>query len=268
MIYFLNYLMLSMPSHVNYHDCLMASFQINGIRWHQCTYCTKEFKKPSDLVRHIRIHTHEKPYKCNQCFRSFAVKSTLTAHERTHMGIKDYKCTLCDKLFTTNGSLRVHMRLHTGARPFQREHCDKKFRTSGHCKTHMQAHYRGSGEGGDRKPRRAARRTAKKPDLNLPDVQLQEPILITDTGIANKSPSLSYLLVFPSNSLPNSFSPPTSLLPLLSSSPPLLSFPSLLSPCLSSQLFPPTSLLSSLLQCTYITEEKHHKYILNLLVSL
>ena len=41
-------------------------------------YCSKEFKKPSDLIRHIRIHTHEKPYKCTQCFRAFAVKSTLT----------------------------------------------------------------------------------------------------------------------------------------------------------------------------------------------
>ena len=33
------------------------------VRWHQCSYCSKEFKKPSDLVRHIRIHTHERPYK-------------------------------------------------------------------------------------------------------------------------------------------------------------------------------------------------------------
>ncbi len=88
--------------------------QINGVRWHQCTYCTKEFKKPSDLVRHIRIHTHEKPYKCTQCFRAFAVKSTLTAHVKTHSGIKEFKCHVCEKMFSTQGSLKVHMRLHTG----------------------------------------------------------------------------------------------------------------------------------------------------------
>lgn len=86
----------------------------NGIRWHVCPYCSKEFKKPSDLVRHIRIHTHEKPFKCPQCFRAFAVKSTLTAHIKTHTGIKAFKCQFCMKSFSTSGSLKVHIRLHTG----------------------------------------------------------------------------------------------------------------------------------------------------------
>jgi len=98
--------------------CIILTFalvlQVNGVRWHQCTYCTKEFKKPSDLVRHIRIHTHEKPYKCTQCFRAFAVKSTLTAHIKTHTGVKDFKCHICDKMFSTQGSLKVHLRMHTG----------------------------------------------------------------------------------------------------------------------------------------------------------
>ena len=93
---------------------LLLGHKVNGVRWHQCTYCTKEFKKPSDLVRHIRIHTHEKPYKCTQCFRAFAVKSTLTAHIKTHSGVKDYRCDECNKLFSTQGSLKVHLRLHTG----------------------------------------------------------------------------------------------------------------------------------------------------------
>ena len=93
---------------------MLWHFQVNGIRWHQCVYCTKEFKKPSDLIRHIRIHTHEKPYKCTQCFRSFAVKSTLTSHLKTHLGIKQFRCSICDKHFATQGSLKVHSRLHTG----------------------------------------------------------------------------------------------------------------------------------------------------------
>lgn len=33
------------------------------VRWYICSYCSKEFKKPSDLIRHIRVHTREKPYE-------------------------------------------------------------------------------------------------------------------------------------------------------------------------------------------------------------
>ncbi len=29
-----------------------------------CTKCGKSFKKPSDLIRHERVHTKEKPYSC------------------------------------------------------------------------------------------------------------------------------------------------------------------------------------------------------------
>lgn len=81
--------------------------KVGGVVWHQCLYCSKEFKKPSDLVRHIRIHTHEKPYKCHLCFRAFAVTSTLKAHLKVHMGIKDFFCHVCKKYFATQGSLKV-----------------------------------------------------------------------------------------------------------------------------------------------------------------
>lgn len=162
--------------------------KIGGVRWHQCTYCTKEFKKPSDLVRHIRIHSHEKPYKCNQCFRAFAVKSTLTAHIRTHTGIKHYKCNVCDKLFSTHSSLKVHSRLHTGAKPFECAHCDKKFRTAAHKKSHVMQHFKDYKDGKAARERVRDRRQRLKTGMMSADVPLQEPILITDTGLIQQPP--------------------------------------------------------------------------------
>ncbi|KAL8182396.1 UNVERIFIED_CONTAM: hypothetical protein K2H54_055721 [Gekko kuhli] len=155
----------------------------NGIRWHICPYCSKEFKKPSDLVRHIRIHTHEKPFKCPQCFRAFAVKSTLTAHIKTHTGIKAFKCQYCMKCFSTSGSLKVHIRLHTGIRPFACPHCDKKFRTSGHRKTHIASHFKHTELRKMRHQRKPAKVRIGKSSVPVPDIPLQEPILITDLGV-------------------------------------------------------------------------------------
>ncbi|XP_027431698.2 zinc finger protein 236 isoform X11 [Zalophus californianus] len=154
----------------------------NGVRWHVCPYCTKEFRKPSDLVRHIRIHTHEKPFKCPQCFRAFAVKSTLTAHIKTHSGIKAFKCQYCMKSFSTSGSLKVHIRLHTGVRPFACPHCDKKFRTSGHRKTHIASHFKHTELRKMRHQRKPAKVRVGKANVPVPDIPLQEPILITDVG--------------------------------------------------------------------------------------
>ncbi|KAJ8411571.1 hypothetical protein AAFF_G00163790 [Aldrovandia affinis] len=152
----------------------------------------KEFKKPSDLVRHIRIHTHEKPFKCKQCFRAFAVKSTLTAHMKTHTGIKAFECQCCGKCFSTSGSMKVHMRLHTGVRPFPCPHCDKIFRTSGHRKTHVASHFKSAQQKKQKGPRKPHKIRSARSNLPLPDIPLQEPILITDLGlIQNHNPRLS-----------------------------------------------------------------------------
>ena len=109
------------------------------VHLNQCDLCDFSFKKPSDLIRHMRTHTGEKPYNCDICEKKFTVKSTLKTHMKTHGGGKNLVCHVCQSLFSSKTSLKVHMRLHTGALPYKCNQCDKRFRTPANRKTHVQS---------------------------------------------------------------------------------------------------------------------------------
>lgn len=43
--------------------------RVGQVKFHLCPYnCNTSFKKPSDLIRHIRTHTLEKPYSVRNIF--------------------------------------------------------------------------------------------------------------------------------------------------------------------------------------------------------
>lgn len=99
---------------------------VNDKRWLQCSYCPKQFTRPSDLLRHLRVHTREKPYECPWqsveteaeeatvlCKRKFATKSSLSVHMKTHENCKKLTCPICLETFTNTHSLQVHSKIHS-----------------------------------------------------------------------------------------------------------------------------------------------------------
>ena len=85
-----------------------------------CIYCDKNFLKPSDLKRHIRIHTNERNFKCTKadCSKAFKLKNTLNRHLVTHEK-STFTCKVCSSNYKSHKVLQNHMKLHSCRWSFQ-----------------------------------------------------------------------------------------------------------------------------------------------------
>ncbi|XP_029376907.1 zinc finger protein 287-like [Echeneis naucrates] len=108
----------------------------------KCFQCNKEFDKNHQLVRHMRVHSGDRPFSCDFCGKTFTQNSNRTVHMRQHTGEKPYFCEKCGKRFASSH----HLKSCTGkprknsSKKFRCATCGRRFHTESNLKVHMEVH--------------------------------------------------------------------------------------------------------------------------------
>ncbi|KAK8751991.1 hypothetical protein OTU49_011509, partial [Cherax quadricarinatus] len=102
-------------------DCLRAArsgplraertYAVTG-KLHHCSSCSYSTIIKSNLNRHSRIHTGEKPFSCPHCTYNTTIKDNLKRHVLTHTGEKPFACPYCPYRSIQKVHLTSHMRNH------------------------------------------------------------------------------------------------------------------------------------------------------------
>lgn len=81
-------------------------------KMHHCSFCAYSTIVKSNLIRHARIHTGEKPFSCSHCSYQTTIKDNLKRHLLTHTGEKPFACPYCPYRAIQKVHLSSHMRSH------------------------------------------------------------------------------------------------------------------------------------------------------------
>ncbi|XP_066970943.1 longitudinals lacking protein, isoforms H/M/V-like isoform X34 [Macrobrachium rosenbergii] len=84
--------------------------EYNPIKFLQCPYCQYSTPVMTNMKRHVRTHTGEKPFACPHCQYTSTTKENVTKHIRIHTGEKPFSCPHCNLRFSNQSQLGRHVK--------------------------------------------------------------------------------------------------------------------------------------------------------------
>nr|XP_057932775.1 zinc finger protein 2-like isoform X2 [Doryrhamphus excisus] len=70
-----------------------------------------------DSTADMTCHPDNTRLKCQHCDKTFNDRSNMKRHTRLHTGEKPFQCSVCDKRFSLKTNWRLHMTIHTDSLP-------------------------------------------------------------------------------------------------------------------------------------------------------
>ena len=104
---------------------------------HKCNKCGDLFVHESKLKQHERKHKTHKIFECfhGGCTKKYKHPQDLARHVNTHLNVH-FECDFCDKAFKEKRLLKRHLVIHKKTTPYQCKICKKEFRHSNQLHRH------------------------------------------------------------------------------------------------------------------------------------
>ncbi|CAL8129161.1 unnamed protein product [Orchesella dallaii] len=134
----------SLSRHNNQKPSICGKISVQPKSAHKCSVCQKNFRFPSQLTKHFRSHTGERPFPCKICKIEFKDQSNLVQHLNCHSNKRPFSCIWCEKSFKTIYPLFNHIGIHTKEKPYFCKKCPESYSSLAALNLHD---YRSHGDG-------------------------------------------------------------------------------------------------------------------------